>query len=184
VVNEKAEAPEAEGSGDIWSTMVVNDVAEQQEQKGIEKWGSTTGVQTCIRASQPHSESSKAESMIEFPTVRPGHSPTWQSPEPVLRRKAPPPAPRNQTQGMPHEAPVPALASTVVANTTMNFLASSEIASRVRAVHSNSPPTNLADDLLAQLMPTIDRIVEEKVQKRLAEEKQKIKEEILASLQN
>lgn len=85
---------------------------------------------------------------------------------------------------MPHEAPVPALASTVVANTTMNFLASSEIASRVRAVHSNSPPTNLADDLLAQLMPTIDRIVEEKVQKRLAEEKQKIKEEILASLQN
>jgi hypothetical protein len=33
-------------------------------------------------------------------------------------------------------------------------------------------------------MPTIDRIVEEKVQKRLAEEKQKIKEEILASLQN
>jgi len=147
VVNEKAEAPEAEGSGDIWSTMVVNDVAEQQEQKGIEKWGSTTGVQTCIRASQPHSESSKAESMIEFPTVRPGHSPTWQSPEPVLRRKAPPPAPRNQTQGMPHEAPVPALASTVVANTTMNFLASSEIASRVRAVHSNSPPTNLGKTL-------------------------------------
>jgi len=44
VVNEKAEAPEAEGSGDIWSTMVVNDVAEQQEQKGIEKWGSTTGM--------------------------------------------------------------------------------------------------------------------------------------------
>lgn len=37
--------------------------------------------------------------------------------------------------------------------------------------------------MLARLMPLIDRLVEEKVQKRLAEEREKLKLEILAALQ-
>lgn len=35
---------------------------------------------------------------------------------------------------------------------------------------------------MAQLRPMIDRMVEEKVQKRLGEEREKIKQEILASI--
>jgi len=47
---------------------------------------------------------------------------------------------------------------------------------------SSSSPVLSLDDIIAQLMPIIDRIVEEKVEQRLAEEREKLKQEILASL--
>lgn len=76
-----------------------------------------------------------------------------------------------------------ASASSTLAAVTTSSSSSPSPSSSSSSSSSTGENGGVDDAVLARLMPLIDRLVEEKVQKRLAEERERLKLEILAALQ-